>query len=76
MSNAEFVAALSQERNRGFNTAVGTAEVLDRNTIPAVMFDEALCEQGRNFGNKIWNAYRLLCVYVSFQVAVQRIAVQ
>ena len=35
MSNAEFVAALSQERNRGFNTAVGTAEVLDRNTIPA-----------------------------------------
>ena len=33
MSNAEFVAALSQERNRGFNTAVGTAEVLDRNTI-------------------------------------------
>ena len=35
MSNAEFVAALSQDRNRGFNTAVGTAEVLDRNTIPA-----------------------------------------
>ncbi len=26
-----------------------------------VMFDEALCEQGRNFGNKIWNAYRLIC---------------
>ncbi len=26
-----------------------------------VMFDEALCEQGRNFGNKIWNAYRLVC---------------
>ncbi len=25
-----------------------------------VMFDEALCEQGRNFGNKIWNAYRLI----------------
>ncbi|MEG2613952.1 MAG: valine--tRNA ligase, partial [Alistipes sp.] len=25
-----------------------------------VMFDEGLCEQGRNFGNKIWNAYRLL----------------
>ncbi len=26
-----------------------------------VMFDEALCEQGRNFANKIWNAYRLVC---------------
>ena len=25
-----------------------------------LMFDEALCEQGRNFGNKIWNAYRLV----------------
>lgn len=25
-----------------------------------VMFDEALCEQGRNFANKIWNAYRLV----------------
>ena len=35
MSNAEFVATFSQERNRSFNTAVGTAEVSDRNTIPA-----------------------------------------
>ncbi len=25
-----------------------------------IMFDTALCEQGRNFGNKIWNAYRLI----------------
>ncbi len=25
-----------------------------------LLFDEALCEQGRNFGNKIWNAYRLI----------------
>ena len=25
-----------------------------------LMFDNALCEQGRNFGNKIWNAYRLI----------------
>ncbi len=35
MSNAEFIATLSQERNRSFNTAVGRAEVSDRNTIPA-----------------------------------------
>ena len=26
-----------------------------------LMFDESLCEQGRNFGNKIWNAYKLVC---------------
>jgi valyl-tRNA synthetase len=25
-----------------------------------LLFDEALCEQGRNFANKIWNAYRLI----------------
>jgi len=25
-----------------------------------LLFDESLCEQGRNFSNKIWNAYRFL----------------
>src|SRR6188474_1777148 len=25
-----------------------------------LMFDESYCEQGRNFANKVWNAFRLI----------------
>ena len=25
-----------------------------------LMFDEALCQQGKGFANKIWNAFRLI----------------
>ena len=38
MSNAEFVAALSQERNRSFNTAVGVTTVSDKNTLSACVY--------------------------------------
>ena len=38
MSNAEFVASFSQERNRSFNTAVGVTTVSDKNTISACIY--------------------------------------
>ncbi|MCC8035735.1 MAG: valine--tRNA ligase [Rikenellaceae bacterium] len=45
-----------------------------------LMFDESLCEQGRNFGNKIWNAYRLVdswkCERATPQPESSRIAIE
>ena len=38
MSNAEFVASFSQERNRNFNTAIGGTAVSDKNTISACVY--------------------------------------
>ena len=38
MSNAEFVASFSQERNRSFNTAIGSTTVSDKNTISACVY--------------------------------------
>lgn len=38
MSNEEFIAAHTQERNYGFNTAVGKVGVTDKNTISACVY--------------------------------------
>ena len=38
MSNEEFIAAHAQERNYGFNTAVGMVGVTDKNTISACIY--------------------------------------
>ena len=38
MSNAEFVASFSQERNRNFNTAIGGTSASDKNTISACVY--------------------------------------
>jgi valyl-tRNA synthetase len=31
-----------------------------RQLVTTLMFDESYCEQGRNFANKVWNAFRLI----------------
>lgn len=34
-----------------------------------IMFDEGLIDQGRNFGNKIWNTFRLINMWETAQIA-------
>jgi valyl-tRNA synthetase len=41
-----------------------------------LMFDESYCEQGRNFANKIWNAFRLVKGWTVSETAKQNDAAQ
>lgn len=34
-----------------------------------IMFDESLIEQGRNFGNKVWNTFRLIKMWETAEIA-------
>ena len=47
MTNEEFVAAHSQERNYGFHTAVGKATVTDKNTISACVYGNQTITDGQ-----------------------------
>ena len=47
MTNEEFVAAHSQERNYGFHTAVGKASVTERNTISACVYGNQTITDGQ-----------------------------
>ena len=53
VSNAEFVASFSQERNRSFNTAVGVTTVSDRNTIPACVYGAQSVTDGQAVADRI-----------------------
>ncbi len=39
-----------------------------------ILFDESMCEQGRNFSNKIWNSYRLVQGWEESETAEQSAA--
>lgn len=47
MTNEEFVATHSQERNYGFHTAVGKATVTDKNTISACVYGNQTITDGQ-----------------------------
>ena len=47
MTNEEFVAAHSQERNYGFHTAVGKVSVTERNTISACVYGNQTITDGQ-----------------------------
>ncbi|KGL51722.1 conjugal transfer protein [Porphyromonas macacae] len=48
MSDAEFIAAYSQPRNFGFNTAVGTESLMGKNTILACIHEDQSVMDGQN----------------------------
>lgn len=59
MSDAEFVAGYTQERNYGFNTAVGTARTGSRNTISACVHSDQTITDGQSVRLRLLEAMRV-----------------
>ena len=59
MSDAEFVAGYTQERNYGFNTAVGTARTGSRNTISACVHSDQTITDGQTVRLRLLEAMRV-----------------
>ena len=59
MSDAEFVAGYTQERNYGFNTAVGTARTGNRNTISACVHSDQTITDGQSVRLRLLEAMRV-----------------
>ena len=59
--NVYFTGIVRDKIGRKMSKSLGNSpDPLDLIDKYDILFDDALCEQGRNFNNKIWNAFRLV----------------
>lgn len=59
MSDAEFIAGYTQERNYGFHTAVGTAQTAGKNTISACIHSDQTITDGQSVRLRLLEAMRV-----------------
>lgn len=59
MSDAEFIAGYAGERNFGFNTAVGTAQTTEKNTISACIHSAQTVTDGQTVRLRLLEAMRV-----------------
>jgi len=55
-----YLTGLVRDKQRRKMSGVRVGLLLSSAAGNDLMFDEALCQQGKNFANKIWNAFRLV----------------